>query len=104
MHEKQAEKLIDSADSYYEFLKLSAEEQKWLMPMLGKGAITTIQMLKLITEKPLTFEEIAEEIGINPHTVTRKLNALAKGGFPIEMTASSAFAPTGRPRKLAKRV
>lgn len=96
-------RLMESADSYYEFLKLTEQEQKWLAPLLGKGARSTVKMLKLISEQPMTFEEIATEIGVNPQTVTQKLNALAKGGFPLQMNESSAFAPTGRPRKLVRK-
>lgn len=95
-------RLMESADSYYEFLKLVEQEQKWLLPLLGKGAASTVKMLKLISEQPMTFEDIADQVGINSQTVTQKLNALAKGGFSLEMNDKSAFAPTGRPRKLVR--
>lgn len=102
MHDTARQKLTELADSYYEFLRLTEVEQKWLLPIFSRGSRATIELLKMIAEQPMTFEEIALELGINQQTATQKLNALAKGGFPIELTDSSAFAPTGRPRKLAR--
>lgn len=102
MHDTARQKLTELADSYYEFLKLTEAEQKWLLPLFSRGSRTTLEMLKLIAEQPMTFEEIALELGIHQQTVTQKLNALAQGGFPIELRDSSAFAPTGRLRKLAR--
>lgn len=98
-----ANRLTEYADKYYEFMKLTEEEQQWIMLLLSRGVKTTIKILKLISNRPMTFAEIAEEVDCNPQTVTQKLNALSKGGFPIELTETSAFAPTGRPRKLARR-
>lgn len=102
MDKHLGQRLQEFADSYYEFLKLSEEEKKWLLPLMSRESKSTIKMLEMIADSPKTFEEIAFELNCNVQTVTQKLNALAKGGFPIELTDKVAFAPTGRPRKLAK--
>lgn len=52
---------------------------------------------------PLTFEEIADICECNPQTASQILNALEQGGMNIQMDKASAYAPTGRPRKLARR-
>jgi predicted transcriptional regulator len=60
-------------------------------------------MLELIAEKPLTFEEIAEEMDMNRNTISQKLNALIDGGYSgLTLTESTAFAKNGRCRKLAR--
>jgi predicted transcriptional regulator len=57
----------------------------------------------LIAEKPLTFEEIADEMDMNPNTITQKLNALIEGGYSgLTLTESAAFSWTGRHRRLAR--
>jgi len=38
-----------------------------------------IEILELIAEKPLTFEEMADEMDMNQNTITQKLNALIDG-------------------------
>jgi predicted transcriptional regulator len=56
----------------------------------------------LIAEKSLTFEEIADEMDMNPNTITQKLNALIEGGYNgLTLTQTTAFSWTGRYRKLA---
>lgn len=97
------ERLTNYAESYAKFLELEEKEREWLFPLLSRGTKTTVQILQLIAEQPMTFEELADEVGCCPTTVTQKLNALSKGGFGIEMTDTTASAPTGRPRKLVRR-
>ncbi len=92
------------ADFYHKFLELEQEEQDWLALGMDKGTRATIKMVQLITEKSLTYEEIAEETGQHPNTVIQKLNALSRGGFPLNLTNTTAIAETGRPRKLARRL
>lgn len=96
-------KLKERADAIAKFRELTIEEQEWIFPLLSRGIQATIELLDIISEKPLTYEEIADELDIHPTTVTQKLNALAAGGYPLDLTDVSAFAPTGRPRKLARK-
>jgi hypothetical protein len=50
------------------------------------------------------FEEIADEMDMNPNTISQKLNALIDGGYSgITLIESTAFAPIGRCRKLARK-
>lgn len=51
-----------------------------------------------------TFEyrNQVNKLGLHPHTVSQKLNALAEGGVSVNMTATGAIARTGRPKKLAR--
>jgi DNA-binding IclR family transcriptional regulator len=37
------------------------------------GVQSSIEILELIAEKPLTFEEIADEMDMNPNTITQNL-------------------------------
>jgi response regulator of citrate/malate metabolism len=103
MEDKVRERLTNYAESYAKFLELEEKEREWLFPLLSRGTKTTIQILELIAEQPMTFDELAAEVGCCATTVTQKLNALSKGGFGLEMTDTTAFAPTGRPRKLVRR-
>ena len=96
-------RLIKYAESIDNFRNLHPEEQDWLFPLLSKGFRSTIELLNLISHEAMTFEEIASALGINKQTVSQKLNALVLGGLLIQLTDTSAFAPTGRPRKLARR-
>jgi len=95
-------KLEGLADNYTKFLELSDQDQQWLLPLMSRGVQKTIEMLKLISTKELTFEEIADDIDCHQTTVTQKINSLAKGGMPISV-GKTAFLHTGRPRKLLKK-
>ena len=64
---------------------------------------SSIEILELIAEKPLTFDEIADETDMNQNTITQKLNALIDGVYSgLTLTESTAFLWTGRYRKLAR--
>lgn len=97
------QKLEARADAIAKFRELTIEEQEWLLPLLPRGIRATLELLDIISEKPLTYEEIADELDIHITTVSQKLNALAAGGYPLDLTETTAFALTGRPRKLARK-
>ncbi len=64
---------------------------------------SSIEIRELIGKKPLTFEEIAAEMDMNPTAITQKVNALIDGGYSgLTLTGSTAFSWTGRHRKLAR--
>lgn len=96
-------KLIQVAKAIEEFRSLELTEQLWLMPLLNKGIQSTLEILDLISEEPLSYEEIATELDINEQTVRQKLNALSIGGYLIDLTETTAFATTGRPRTLVRK-
>lgn len=102
MQNAAREKLREKAEAIAKFRELAIEEQEWLFPLLTQGIRNTLELLDLISETPLTYEEIASELGIHPSTVTQKLNALAEGGYPLDLAETTAYAVTGRPRKLAR--
>jgi len=102
MDDAYREKLRSLAIAFVKFQELDNEEKDWLKPLLSKGILKTLDILDLIADRPLTFEEIAIELGINQCTVTQKLNALSEGGYPLVLTDKTAFSETGRPRKLAR--
>lgn len=102
MDVKATQRLKERAEAIAGFRELAIEEQEWLFPLLSRGIRNTLEMLDIISDQPLTFEEIAHELDLHPMSVSQKLNALAAGGYPIDLTENSAFAPTGRPRKLAR--
>jgi predicted transcriptional regulator len=91
------------AKAIEQFMELEASEREWIFPLLNRGVQSSIEMLELIAEKPLTFEEIAEEMDMNHNTISQKLNALIDGGYSgLTLTESTAFAQIGRCRKLAR--
>ncbi len=95
--------LRPKAKAIEQFMELEASEKEWLFPRLNPGVQSSIEIIELISEKSLTFEEIADEMGMNPTTISQKLNALIEGGYSgLTLTESTAFAPTGRCRKLAR--
>lgn len=103
MDDAYREKLRVWAKSIAKLQELDDEELHWLKPLLSKGVQSTMDLLKLIGDRPMTFEEVAIELDINQCTVTQKLNALLEGGYPLTLTDKTAFAETGRPRKLARK-
>ncbi|CAD5988669.1 hypothetical protein PCC9214_05435 (plasmid) [Planktothrix tepida] len=103
MEDSFRKKLTEQAKLIAKFQELEQKEREWLFPLLSKGVRNTLELLDLISDRPLTFEEIATELDIHPTTVTQKLNALVAGGYPLALTDKTAFAETGRPRKLARK-
>lgn len=96
-------RLMDSALAIEKFRQLSPNEQDWIHPLLSKSVRSTLEILDLIAIEKLTFEDIGRTLGLSPVTVSQKLNALAQGGMAIDLSETAAYAPTGRPRKLARR-
>ncbi len=95
--------LTAKAKAIEQLMELEVSEREWIFPLLNRGVQPSIEMLELIAEKPLTFEEIAEEMDINHNTISQKLNALIDGGYSgLTLTESTAFAKNGRCRKLAR--
>ncbi|MEG4201736.1 ArsR family transcriptional regulator [Microcoleus sp. Pol12A5] len=95
--------LTAKAKAIEQFMELEASEREWIFPLLNRGVQSSIEIIELIAEKPLTFEEIADEMDMSHHTITQKLNALIDGGYSgLTLTASTAFSWTGRHRKLAR--
>lgn len=102
MDAKLISRLEKMAKFYYEFLSLSDEDQEWLIPGLSRSCISTIKLLKLVIERHYTFDELAAESGMNRQSISQRLNALASGGIPLDLSKSGAFLETGRPRKLVR--
>lgn len=91
------------AKAIEQFMELEASEREWIFPLLNRGVQSSVEILELIAEKPLTFDEIADEMDMNPNTITQKLNALIDGGYSgLTLTEATAFSWTGRHRKLAR--
>lgn len=103
MDESSRNRLTEQARAIEKFRNLAPNEQEWLLPLLSRGIRTTLELLDCISARHKTFEEIAADMGINIQTVSQKLNALKLGGIDLDLSETAAFAPTGRPRKLARR-
>lgn len=105
MYKPTSDRLKGGALFIEKFRTLADSEQEWLMELLkvGKSALLALRILDAISDNPLTFEEIADICECNPQTVSQILNALEQGGMTIQLNEFSAFAPTGRLRKLARR-
>jgi response regulator of citrate/malate metabolism len=103
MNDSTVKRLVAAAPSIEKFRNLNPSEQQWLEPMLHKTAKTALNILDAIANNPLAYEEIADICELHPTTVRQILNALAQGGCRIDLSEKTAFAPTGRPRNLARR-
>lgn len=103
MNTDTRDKLIENAGLIEKFHNLHPAEKDWLFPLLNRSIRTTVEMLELIAQERRSFEEIAGLINCHPQTVSQKINALIEGGMLIDLSAKGAIAPTGRPRKLARR-
>lgn len=103
MNESTRIQLREDALAIDKFRALHPNEQEWLRPLLSRRVQNILNMLDLISDSRMTFEEIALALGCNPTTVSQRLNALLQGGAAINLTETSACAPTGRPRTLARR-
>lgn len=99
------ERLRNTATLIEKFRNLESKEQEWLLELLsvGKSAVLTLNILDAIAHQPLTFKEIAKTCECHPQTVSQILNAVADGGIAIQMQKKTAYAPTGRPRKLVQK-
>lgn len=96
-------RLKDAAPSIEKFRNLNPSEQDWLIPMLTQTVKTALNILDTIVDSPLTYQEIADTCELHPTSVKQILNALDDGGCKINLSEKTAFAPTGRPRNLARR-
>lgn len=85
------------------FRNLHPDEQEWLEPLLRNNVKTALNILDAISNTSLSYEEIANICELHPTTVKQMLSALSEGGCTIDMSEKTAFAPTGRPRTLARR-
>ena len=103
MNQDTIDKLKAIAPSIERFRNLHPDEQKWLIHLLSPTTLAALNMLDAIANQPMTFDEISKIVERNPQTVSQTLNALNEGGVNIDLTEKTAFAPTGRPRKLARR-
>ena len=103
MNESTIERLIDAAQAIEKLRNLHSSEQQWLEPILTKTTKTALNILDAIANTPLSYEEIADICELHPTTVRQILYALKDGGCNIDLSTKTAFAPTGRPRTLARR-
>jgi hypothetical protein len=72
-------RLRAKAKAIAKFMELENSEKEWIFPLLNRGVQFCIEIIGLIAEKPLTFGEIADEMDMNPNTISQKLNALIDG-------------------------
>lgn len=103
MDDKVRQRLSENALAIEKFRDLHPTEREWLVPLLSKGVRSTLEILDLIETERLTYSEIGHLLGLSPTTVSQKLNALANGGMSLELSETAAYAPTGRPRRLASK-
>lgn len=86
------------------YFELEKEEQAWIYPALNKPIKSTIQILNLVIDSSLTYEEIAQDLGMNSNTVCQKINALGDGGFPLDIRPDRALYTPSRKRNLVRRI
>jgi len=85
------------------FRNLHPDEQQWLEPLLKNNVRTALSILDIIANNPMTYQAIANSLELHHMTVCQMLNALAEGGCRIDLKKTTAYAPIGRPRTLARR-
>lgn len=103
MDDKVRQRLSENALAIEKFRDLHPKEREWLLPLLSKGVRSTLEILDLIEIERLTYSEIGHILNLSPVTVSQKLNALLQGGMALELSDTAAYAPTGRPRRLARK-
>lgn len=60
----------------------------------------SIEICRVIAEKPRTAYEIAEILELHPNTVFSYLGGLEDGGFPIQRAPGPVTERTGRPETM----
>lgn len=103
MNQATIEKLKLAAPGIERFRQLHPSEQEWIEPLLDQTVRTALNILDCISNRPLTFDEVAKEVQMHPQSISQILNALSVSGVSIHLSEKGAYAPTGRPRKLARR-
>lgn len=64
---------------------------------LDKPLETALRILDQFADgKPHDYQEVAESTGIHPNTVQQCINALARGGYPLQFTFGEVRKTTGR--------
>lgn len=104
MNQDTCDKIRDSASFFTKYFELSVQEQQWIYPALNKSFQSTIEIIELIIDSPMTYDVMSETLGVNKNTIIQKINALSEGGFPIEINLEKAsYRLLGKPRNLVKR-
>ena len=103
MNQNTIERLKLAASSIERFRNLHPDEQRWLEPMISQTMKTALDVLDAINNNPLTYQEIADICELHINSVKQILSALNEGGCVVNLSEKTAFAPTGRPRNLARR-
>ena len=68
MLETTKQKLIQNTPYLIKFLELAPEERDWLSNILGRAEITAIEVILACQNCELTYQEIAEQVGIHHNT------------------------------------
>ena len=103
MDQTTIRRLKENAAAIERIRNLHPDEQAWLVPCLNRRILTSLNILDAIANNPLTYEQIADICELHPTSVRQILGALSEGGCSISLSEKTAFAPTGRPRTLARR-
>lgn len=86
------------------FIQLHPDEQKWLLPLLGRAERRAIAILQEIDSCPLTYEEVGKLTSTHPNTVKQTLYALSNGGMDFRVDSTNRWLTRngGRKRKLVR--
>lgn len=103
MDVRTRDRLIEQAIAIEKLRSLEEQELEWLLPLLNRAIASTLDILEAIAHDKRTFEEIATIVSCSAETVSQKLNALERGGIALDLSDTVAYAPKGRPRKLARK-
>ncbi len=102
MNQDAYQRIVALTPMIQEFSNLEPSERAWLKPMMTKTALTAVAILDLLSSRQMTYEELADDMGLNWQTCKQICNALADGGAKIQVSGKVAIAETGRLRVLKR--
>lgn len=104
MEKRSVERLKRSASAIEKYRNLHPEEQEWLIELIkcGQAGIIALNILDLIKDKPMSYQQIADKLQLHPATAFEIVEALSSKVL-IRITGLTAFAPIDSPRTLARR-
>ena len=102
MNSETYNKIVALTPMLVQFQHLEPQERAWLEPLLNKSVQTAIAILDKISQREMTYKEVADDLNLNSQTAQQIINALSEGGANIQIKAKAAQAATGRLRVLKR--
>ena len=75
------------------FIEADLLDQTWIFPLLNKPSQTALIILDLLSEKPLTYTELANSLQLHKHTIQQIVLALEGGGMVFKLNSQEWQVP-----------